>query len=83
MPEGPLGFKRFTSLGPFVEDEDIADLLENAIEDEKGADMEYQKLIDHLERANRSRMADKVRTIQTEEIRHREQFKEMLGEIRG
>jgi len=83
MPKGPLGEPRFTSIGPFVEEEKgLVTELENAIGDESSAEKEYQRLIDLLEKNGYDDMAGRVREIQQEEIDHRRQFKNMLSEIR-
>lgn len=49
MPEGPLGFSRFTSLGPFVEEDDILqDFVVTRLEGAGAEEIEVERLSEEV-----------------------------------
>ena len=74
--EGPLGVDR-----PLVEEQSSAEMIKAFVEDEKKADREYFNLIFRLREEGRKELAQQVESIREDEIRHREQFRDMLERL--
>lgn len=74
--KGPLGVNR-----PLVEEQTVADMLHGFIEDEKKADREYFNLIFKLRERGMDSAADTVESIREDELRHQEQFRQLLERV--
>lgn len=81
----PLADKR--PIGPFIQSEAdpterlIAE-LESMVESEESARDEYAKAITMLEQQGYTDMAEQVRSIRDDEIRHRKEFRNMISKLR-
>lgn len=77
--KGPVGVSR-----PLVKtnDEMLIAELESNIESEDDARTEYERTINLLEQNGYPDLADIVRDIQEDEIRHNEEFKTILSQVR-
>lgn len=82
----PLADRR--PIGPFITStpgdptERLVGELESMIEDEESAKEEYARVIKMLEDNGYNDMADQVRSIRDDEIRHSKEFRNMVSQIR-
>lgn len=77
--EGPLGVDR-----PFVQGglEQLEVELEDLIEQEKQADIEYHRIVMKLEQFGFVDLSNRIKKIRRQEINHKEELENILQEVR-